>query len=330
MYDLEEIRTMSIRNDTMRFFEGILLDFFRKAGREYLPWRKKGVTAYEVWVSEIMLQQTQVSRVIGYYNRFLERFPTIETLAAASWEEFLPYYEGLGYYARGRNMLETARRVVERFSGAFPKEQKELESLPGIGPYTAAALRSFAYGQPALAWDTNLRRVVGRFFFGSKMAEGVYGLGDRFHLKAKDLNAALMDFGSSLCSARPKCNACPLASRCRYRREKGKQESATADRRPVRSGLPGEKTYIILHERHRHYFSEHTETYMPFILPEGYIASRSGIKAWFQERYGLTVSVRPPKRDPARGIVLVNTQILSGKSSFSKHPKSEYQRFLGG
>ena len=111
---------MLIREKRVEYFETQITDFFEKAGREHLPWRKKGVTAYEIWVSEVMLQQTQVSRVIGYYDRFLKRFPTVEVLAKASWEEFLPYYQGLGYYARGRNMLLTARAVVKEYGGIFP------------------------------------------------------------------------------------------------------------------------------------------------------------------------------------------------------------------
>gem|GEM_PF-476886 len=207
------------------FFEDKVNDFFIRAGREHLPWRKVRITAYEVWVSEIMLQQTQVSRVMVYYERFLERFPTIQALAKASWEEFLPFYAGLGYYVRGRNMLKAAKTVVETFGGTFPKDVKELETLPGVGPYTAAAIMSFAYGENAIAWDTNLRRVVGRFFFGSKRADIPFAsFEETFRLSAKELNGALMDFGSAICVARPKCGACPLRVRCQYFREKGMNE----------------------------------------------------------------------------------------------------------
>src|SRR3990167_9371691 len=171
---------MSIRKESITFFEKMLLDFYQKAGREHLPWRtlrkasprgagKAGkITAYEVWVAEVMLQQTQVSRVISYYKRFLKRFPTVQKLARVSWEKFLPCYQGLGYYTRGRNMLKTAKEIVNKYHGKFPRDKKLLEDLPGIGPYTAAAIMSFAYGDNHLAWDTNLKRVIGRFFFGTK------------------------------------------------------------------------------------------------------------------------------------------------------------------
>ena len=116
---------MIIRKEKLQFFEATLSDFFTKAGREHLPWRKKSITAYEVWVSEIMLQQTQVSRVVEYYTRFLMRFPTVESLAQVEWEVFLPYYQGLGYYARGRNMIKTAQAVVSQYSGVFPRDSKQ-------------------------------------------------------------------------------------------------------------------------------------------------------------------------------------------------------------
>ena len=213
------------RLEKLGWFEEVLHDFFIRAGREHLPWRKSRITAYEVWVSEIMLQQTQVSRVIGYYDRFLGRFPTVRELAKASWEDFLPYYAGLGYYARGRNMLKAAKAIVDEYGGKFPKDVKELQKLPGVGPYTAAAIMSFAYGENAIAWDTNLRRVVGRFFFGSKRADIPFAsFEETFRLSAKELNGALMDFGSAICVARPKCGACPLRVRCQYFREKGMNE----------------------------------------------------------------------------------------------------------
>ena len=234
----------SMISDKLASFEETVMDFYRKAGRESLPWRKEGITAYEVWVSEIMLQQTQVSRVLDYYVRFLGRFPTIASLAQATWEEFLPYYAGLGYYRRGRNMLLAAQKVMNEFGGEFPRDKKLLMSLPGVGEYTASAILSFAYGEDFVAWDTNLKRVIGRYFFGSKHSDvsvfarepkrsqdisGSPGCarddnGARFETHAKVLNAALMDFGSAICLGRPKCAACPLTARCAYFPEAGKQE----------------------------------------------------------------------------------------------------------
>ena len=320
---------MIIRKEKLQFFEATLSDFFTKAGREHLPWRKKSITAYEVWVSEIMLQQTQVSRVVEYYTRFLTRFPTVGSLAQVEWETFLPYYQGLGYYARGRNMLLTARVIVNQYSGVFPRESRQLQSLPGIGPYTAAAIVSFAYGENVVAWDTNLRRVVGRFFFGTKRAEQFILLEKQFSLPAPVLNAALMDFGSSLCAGRPKCGACPLSKRCVYFKNQGQQEKLTQSRTLLKERIHWERVpvYIVLHERHRTYFSLQEKEYEPFVLPDGY-TTREGIKQWFFERYGLVVSVRPPRRDIQYRSTIITVQILTGDFPFYEYPRDAFRYFF--
>ncbi len=316
-------RHMKIMKAKVQFFETTIADFFRKAGRSHLPWRRPGITAYEVWVSEIMLQQTQVSRVIGYYERFLEKFPTIEFLAKATWEEFLPYYEGLGYYARGRNMLKTAQMVVKEHGGVFPKRKEKLLTLPGIGDYTASAILSFAYGKNTVAWDTNLKRVVGRFFYGSKKAEiDTEILEKQFTLSAKKLNAALMDFGSSICVARPKCANCPLQKKCVYFQTGGKQE-IVAVKEKLTFAMQDAQVVLFLHENHRHYYSAHPKKFVPFVLSPAY-NTRTAIKAFFLEKYGLRVAVRPPhKKWFFQGVptLLVNAQILSGEPSFALFPK---------
>lgn len=329
--------------EKLRWFEEILRDFFIRAGREHLPWRKAHITAYEVWVSEIMLQQTQVSRVIGYYERFLARFPTVERLADATWEAFLPYYAGLGYYVRGRNMLKTAKVIVLEYGGRFPKDVERLKSLPGVGPYTAAAIASFAYDKNTVAWDTNLRRVVGRFFFGSKRADIPFTeFEGAFRMPAKDLNGALMDFGSAICTGRPKCGACLLRAKCRYFREKGKQEltthnsqlttiKSTVESRRSKDGIYSHFTLhtshfngkdaqvmLFLHEGHRKYYSSRKKGYAPFIIPASH-NTRAGIKDWFRDRYGLELAVRPPHRKmilDGKPTVLINAQILLGTPAF--------------
>ena len=317
---------MPIRREKIARFEHQLMDFFRKAGRTELPWRKSGMTAYEVWVSEIMLQQTQVSRVIGYYTRFLDRFPTIDLLARATWEEFLPYYQGLGYYARGRNMLRAAERIVNQYGGAFPRDAAKLLNIPGIGPYTAAAIMSFAYGDRHLAWDTNLRRVVGRFFFGTKQApiDTVYFEG-KFATSRKSLNAALMDFGSALCVARPKCEACPLRSRCVYYRESGKQEVRKLKKSMPKQDWKEADVVVILHDKHRLYYSSKRTKYAPFILSKGY-NTRAGIKDHFEKQYGLILAVRPPHEKriiKGKPRLFVNAQILLGEPKFRSFSATE-------
>ena len=314
------------------FFEEALRRFFRYAKRSHLPWRRKEIGAYEVWVSEIMLQQTQVSRVISYYERFLSRFPTVESLARASWEEFLPYYQGLGYYVRGRNMLKTAEMVISEHGGRFPSDVAELEKLPGVGPYTAAAIASFAYGKDTIAWDTNLRRVVGRFFFGSKRTDiPKEELGKRFSLKAKILNAAMMDFGSAICTARPKCGNCPLSSRCRYFKEKGAGELRITNHesREKKKGKGGmnwkdAQVFVTLHENHKKYYSPYRTRFAPFLVPASH-NTRAGIKDWFRGKYGLELSVRPPHEKElidGKPTIFVNAQILAGEPKFPVFEKS--------
>lgn len=321
---------MLIRKEKIRFFEKKILDFFRKAGREHLPWRKKKITAYEVWVSEIMLQQTQVSRVMEYYTRFLDRFPNIQALARASWEDFLPYYQGLGYYARGRNMLRGAQMIVERYQGKFPRERAALQKIPGIGPYTASAILSFAYRQARLAWDTNLRRVIGRYFYGAKHLAGTpEGWEKKFAAPRKTLNAALMDFGSAICTARPKCGICPLRPRCVYFQEKGKKEWRA---KKIRRDFPQAQAQalVFLHAGHRVYYGA-KKSYAPFLVPYTH-NTRAGIKEYFAEHYSLTLSVRPPyKKTYFRGrpTLLVNAQILLGMPKFREFGKgvvAEYKK----
>ena len=326
---------MSIDKRKIQFFEKHLADFFYKAGRVELPWRRKRITAYEVWVSEIMLQQTQVVRVIGYYQNFLKRFPTVQDLAKASWEEFLPYYQGLGYYARGRNMLRAAQVVVSEYGDKFPKDKALLEKLPGVGPYTAAAIMSFAYGENHLAWDTNLTRVIGRFFLGGKhlVIDEAYWE-EKFRMPKKDMNAALMDFGSALCVARPKCEACFLRSKCVYYREKGKQEAASRKRQGERKksdhiDWKNASVAVFLHEHHKKYYSADKKEFRPFVLPAVY-NTRAGIKQYFQEKYGLTLAVRPPHQKllmEKTPTLLVNAQILLGEPKFAIFLKTAVKEY---
>lgn len=319
---------MVIRKEKIDFFEEKVLDFFRKAGREHLPWRRKNITAYEVWVSEIMLQQTQVNRVIEYYKRFLKRFPDIQTLARASWEEFLPYYQGLGYYARGKNMLKGAPVIVKEYGGNFPRDRVLLQKIPGIGPYTASAILSFAYGVHYLAWDTNLRRVIGRYFRGAKHLAGTPEVWEKkFAASRRVFNAALMDFGSAICTARPKCGICPLQSRCVYFKDKGKGERLV---KKVRAAFPHAEAQVLvfLHAAHRVYYGI-KKSYSPFLLPSTY-NTRAGIKEYFKKTYGLTLSVRPPHKKlsvAGKPTVLVNAQILLGKPTFVEFSKEKAQRY---
>lgn len=315
---------MKIMIRKVQFFEGVLKDYARKSGRVELPWRRVGINPYEVWVSEIMLQQTQVSRVIGYYERFLRKFPTIEKLAQASWEKFVPYYDGLGYYARGRNMLSAAQVIVREHGGKFPRDVETLQTVPGIGPYTAAAIMSFAYGDKHLAWDTNLKRVVGRFFYGSKKEEiETEKLESLFTVPRKTLNAALMDFGSSICTARPKCGNCPLSSQCVYFKTRGKKEQVAVKEKntfPIKEA----QVMLFLHENHKKYYSAQKKKFVPFVLSSTY-NTRAALKELFLNQYGLQLAVRPPHKKllyQGKPTLLVNAQILTGNPAFTVFPKT--------
>lgn len=214
----------------------VLLEWFRKHGRD-LPWRGR-MDTYSIWISEVMLQQTRVETVIPYFERWMDRFPRLEVLAEATRDEVLTIWEGLGYYRRAHNLHRTAQILVVGREGKFPEEPQELQKLPGIGPYTAAAISAFAFNRDVLALDGNQQRVLSRWvdlkvdpkakegeriFIGRGLELMPTGQGSAF-------NQALMDLGAMICTPRsPKCSRCPLKKACLgYAR--GVQEE-----RPVRS-----------------------------------------------------------------------------------------------
>ncbi len=198
-----------------------LLAWFARERRD-LPWRRT-TDPYRLWVAEIMLAQTQVATVIPYYVRFLGLFPTVEALAAAPLDDVLKAWEGLGYYARARNLHRAARVVVERHGGRLPSDPGELRALPGVGEYTAGALLSMAFGRDEIALDGNVRRVLGRIFCLAAPTRAE--LRQRAaailpHGEAGAFNQALMDLGSAVCAPRrPHCDECPLATCCEARQQ---------------------------------------------------------------------------------------------------------------
>jgi A/G-specific adenine glycosylase len=193
-----------------------LLSWYRARERAY-PWRTRP-SPYRVLVSEVMLQQTQAPRVVAAYRRFLRRFPTLRSLATAPTADVLLAWAGLGYNRRALALAEAARAVVEGHGGRIPRDPEALRSLPGVGPYTAAAVASIGFGLPVPAVDTNVRRIVGRVFglHGSRTAilDAAERWLDRDHPGA--WNQALMDLGREVCRPRPACERCPLAPACRY------------------------------------------------------------------------------------------------------------------
>ncbi len=229
-----------------------LIAWQRRHGRRSLPWQGTR-DPYRVWLSEVMLQQTQVSAVIPYYERFLRRFPTIDALAAASEDEVLQLWSGLGYYARGRNLHAAAKAVVA--TGSFPKSAEEIEMLPGIGKSTAAAIAAFAFGERAAILDGNVKRVLARYFGipgwpGEKSVETALWKRANRLLPKKDIETytqALMDLGATVCVRAPKCEACPVSRDCIARRQR-KTADIPAPR--PRKALPQKAvTWLLLHDR---------------------------------------------------------------------------------
>ena len=213
-------RTPKLKN--AQPFTRKVLAWYARAGRD-LPWRRTR-DPYRVLVSEFMLQQTQVSRVREYYPRFLERFPDLESLARAKPRTVREAWDGLGYYARARNLHELAQCVTRRHDGTLPDEPEELLELPGVGPYTAGAVASFAYEKPVPAVDTNVARVIRRVFFGKREARNgkreVWRLASvlvpKNGKRAWRFNQAVMELGALICVARkPKCPECPVRPVCR-------------------------------------------------------------------------------------------------------------------
>ncbi len=224
---------------------GGLLAWYGESARD-LPWRRDR-DPYRVWISEVMLQQTRVSTAGPYFERFLERFPTLDHLAEAGSDEVLKAWEGLGYYARARRLPEAARAIRAR--GGFPLDASALLSLPGFGPYTAGAVASIAFGLPEPVLDGNVRRVWCRLFalgepHGPSLRRKLWGL-SRLAVRAGppgEVNQALMELGATVCTPRrPACSACPLRRECAAARE-GRPEFYPAWR--ARKVLP-ERTVAV-------------------------------------------------------------------------------------
>lgn len=230
-------------------FASRVLAWYDVAGRKTLPWQQQK-TPYRVWVSEIMLQQTQVATVIPYYERFMARFPDVITLADAPVDDVLHHWTGLGYYARARNLHKAAQQIRDQHQGVFPEHIDEVMALPGIGRSTAGAILSFSLGQPHAILDGNVKRVLTRWLAmpgwpGQKPVENqLWEVAIRLTPRqgVQQFNQAMMDIGATLCTrSKPACQRCPLAEDCQGRLEgapqrypEGKPKKAAT---PVKNGL---------------------------------------------------------------------------------------------
>lgn len=231
-------------------FSAIVLDWFDKHGRKNLPWQKN-IDPYRVWLSEIMLQQTQVKTVIPYFERFIKYFPHIHALASATEDEVLTLWSGLGYYARARNLHKTAQLITQRFDGQFPLDLQTLQQLPGIGRSTAGAILAIAAGQKATILDGNVKRVLTRFHGIStwpsetKTQKKLWEIAEQYTptLRVAHYTQAMMDLGATVCSKKPNCLLCPLQEKC-----VGYQTNTTTlyPAKKPKKQLPSRKTVMLI------------------------------------------------------------------------------------
>lgn len=238
-------------------FQSAVLKFYQERGRKTLPWQQNK-THYRVWISEIMLQQTQVATVIPYYQRFMQRFPSLDDLANADVDDVLTLWTGLGYYTRARNLHKCAQTLVQQYQGVWPKSVAELEQLPGIGRSTAGAIHSLSTGQSATILDGNVKRVLCRFYAvegwpgKTQVHKELWEIADQLtpDQRADDYNQAMMDLGATLCTRRnPACEECPLQQHCQAFKHGTQHEfpnSKPKVRKPVRQA-----TFAIIQHDNR-------------------------------------------------------------------------------
>lgn len=248
---------------TPKNFQKKILHWFDQHGRHDLPWQQDK-TPYRVWVSEIMLQQTQVNTVIPYYQRFMERFPNIQTLADTTEDEVLHYWTGLGYYSRARNLYRTAKIIKEKYHGVFPEELILLEDLPGIGRSTAGAILAIALQKTAAILDGNVKRVLTRLHAlqewpgEKKIIEQLWILTEKYtpNQRIGDYTQAMMDLGATVCTrGKPHCEICPLTKNClahRYGIEKILPKTKPQKTLPIKKTtllILQNKSFVLLHKR---------------------------------------------------------------------------------
>ncbi len=234
-------------------FQTAVLDWFDQHGRHDLPWQQNK-TAYRVWVSEIMLQQTQVTTVIPYYERFMARFPDVHALAAAEQDQVLHLWTGLGYYARARNLHKTADIIVNQFNGEFPLDVESLEQLPGIGRSTAGAILSISQNIRAPILDGNVKRVLSRYGAiegwpgQTAVVNKLWTLTETYTPteRVADYTQAMMDLGATLCTrTKPTCMLCPLTRDCQARKD---DTIALYPGKKPKKTLPQKSTWFLILE----------------------------------------------------------------------------------
>jgi A/G-specific adenine glycosylase len=267
-----------------KFFSSQLIHWYHVENKRTMPWKGEK-DPYKIWLSEVILQQTRVAQGLQYYNRFIDQYPTVFALAEAKDEAVFKLWEGLGYYSRCKNLLHTAQTIAEH--GKFPETYEELLKLKGVGPYTAAAIASFAYQLPHAVVDGNVYRVLSRFFGESVPIDSTHGKKFFNQLATKLLyqadpaayNQAIMDFGATVCTPRqPACITCPLNARCSaFRRQ-------MVDELPVKAKQLKRTTrwfnYFVLEHGNAVYIRQRTAGDIWHNLHEFYLLETSKVHHW--------------------------------------------------
>ena len=275
-----------------------LITWHAKSGRHHLPWQQSK-DPYDVWVSEIMLQQTQVATVINYYHRFMKKFPTIKVLADADEEEVMQLWSGLGYYRRARFLHEGAQMIMEEMEGVFPSHFDMMMKIPGIGRSTAGAISAFSFNQKKAILDGNVKRVLSRYFLITQwtgLPKTEKKLWDYAESLLPDKNIAtytqaLMDLGATICNKKPVCESCPLKKTC-LAFQKNKVHLVPTPRPRIR--IPTESTHMVIIKHH--------DEVLLIKRPQGGIWSglwslpqyenkSATPRAWIKKNFGLDVSL---------------------------------------
>jgi A/G-specific adenine glycosylase len=268
-------------------FQQPLLGWFDRHKRD-LPWRKDH-DPYRIWISEIMLQQTRVNAVTAHYQRFLQRFPTLERLASARESSVLAAWSGLGYYRRARMLHAAAKKIVQEHGGIFPVTTEALRALPGIGRYTAAAIASIAFDEPVAAVDGNVERVLQRVQGKSLAGEDLWRAAGYLMSQQRpgDFNQAMMELGATICLPRqPQCLLCPVSNLCATRGELHKAGRAIRQtKREIHYTFACQDDSIFLVQRPR------AATLMPGMWEFPEVAGKNGATApWLTLRHSITVT----------------------------------------
>lgn len=295
----------SIDKMDIKSFQDDLIGWFVSEQRE-LPWRKDQ-DPYKVWVSEIMLQQTRVDTVIPYFNRFMENFPTIEVLANADEEKVLKSWEGLGYYSRVRNLQSAVKEVHEKYGGTVPDTPEEIASLKGVGPYTAGAILSIAYGKPEPAVDGNVMRVLSRILLiwediAKHASRKVFEAAVRdiiSHENPSFFNQALMELGALICTpTSPSCLLCPVREHCQAFDEGAQNELPVKTKKKKQKSVQlaagifkDEKGRILIRKRPENGLLANLWEFPTVELNLDFQRQRDQLAEHFEENYGATPKI---------------------------------------